>query len=134
MNTEISVFTGYIHGSLYTKHFIEEKYNMTYTFDQLDNMTVADLRKIADGIDHEAVHGHSTMHKEKLVPALCKALNIDTHLHHKAVGINKTTVKMEIRSWKKKRVEALEKKDYVKLGEIRQHIHDLKGKLRRSIV
>jgi len=107
---------------------------MPYTYEQLSQMTVAELRIIADGIDHEAVHGHSTMHKEKLVPALCKALNIETHAHHKVVGINKAQVKLEIRSWKKKREKALAEKDYVKLSEIRQHIHDLKVKLRRSIV
>jgi hypothetical protein len=42
-------------------------------------------------------------------------------------------MKAEIRSWKKKRAEALTSKDYVKLSEIRQHIHDLKVKLRNSI-
>jgi post-segregation antitoxin (ccd killing protein) len=97
-------------------------------------MTVAELRKIADGIEHEAVHGHSTMHKEKLLPALCKALNIEIHAQHTVVGINKAAMKAEIRSWKKKRAEALASKDYVKLSEIRQHIHDLKVKLRNSIV
>lgn len=106
---------------------------MSYTYEQLNQMTVADLRKIADGIDHEAVHGHTTMHKEKLLPAICKALNIDSHLHHKTIGIDKGAMKVEIRSWKKKRLEAIASKDYVKLDEIRQHIHDLKGKLRRSI-
>ena len=107
---------------------------MPYTYDQLSKMTVAELRKIADGIEHEAIHGHTTMHKEKLLPAICKALNIEIHAHHTAAGINKTAMKAEIRSWKKKRAEALAGKDYVKLSEIRQHIHDLKVKLRRSIV
>ena len=102
---------------------------MAYTYEQLNKMTVADLRKIADGIDHEAVHGHRTMHKEKLVPALCKALNIETHAHHKAVGINKAAMKVEIRSWKKKRGDALASKDYVKLSEVRQHIHDLEREI-----
>jgi hypothetical protein len=107
---------------------------MSYTYDQLSKMTVAELRKIADGIEHEAVHGHSTMHKEKLLPAICKALNIEGHVHHAAIGINKASMKAEIRSWKKKRAEALTNKDYVKLSEIRQHIHDLKVKMRRAIV
>ena len=107
---------------------------MSYTYDQLSKMTVTELRKIADGIEHEAVHGHSTMHKEKLLPAICKALNIEIHAHHTVVGVNKAAMKVEIRSWKKKREEALTSKDYVKLSEIRQHIHDLKVKLRRSIV
>jgi hypothetical protein len=107
---------------------------MSYTYDQLSKMTVAELRKIADGIEHEAVHGHSTMHKEKLLPAICKALNIEGHTHHAAIGVNKASMKTEIRSWKKKRAEALTSKDYVKLSEIRQHIHDLKVRLRRAIV
>jgi hypothetical protein len=107
---------------------------MAYTYEQLSRMNVADLRKIADGIDHEATHGHLTMHKEKLLPAICKALNIETHAHHKVVGINKAQVKLEIRSWKKKRDEAAAAKDYKKLSEIRQHIHDLKVKLRASII
>jgi hypothetical protein len=107
---------------------------MSYTYDQLSKMTVAELRKIADGIEHEAVQGHITMHKEKLLPAICKALNIETHAHHTVAGINKTAMKAEIRGWKKKRAEALTSKDYVKLSEIRQHIHDLKVKLRRAIV
>ncbi len=107
---------------------------MSYTYDQLSKMTVAELREIADGIEHEAVHGHSTMHKEKLLPAICKALNIEIHSHHTVVGINKAAMKAEIRSWKKKRAEALASKDYVKLSEIRQHIHELKVKLRNSIV
>jgi protein-arginine kinase activator protein McsA len=106
---------------------------MSYTYEQLNQMTVAELRKIADGIDHEAVHGHITMHKEKLLPAICKALNIDTHAHHKVLGVDKSVMKAEIKSWKKKRQEAITNKDYVKLGEIRQHIHDLKGKLRHSV-
>jgi hypothetical protein len=107
---------------------------MSYTYEQLSKMTVVELRKIADGIENEAVHGHSTMHKEKLLPAICKALNIEIHAHHTVVGVNKSTMKAEIRSWKKKRVEALASKDYVKLSEIRQHIHDLKVKLRNSII
>jgi hypothetical protein len=107
---------------------------MTYSYEQLSKMPVAELRKIADGIDHEAVHGHSTMHKEKLLPALCKALQIEIHAHHTVAGSNKTSLKAEIKSWKKKREDALLQKDYVKLSEIRQHIHDLKVKLRRLIV
>ncbi len=106
---------------------------MAYTYEQLNLMNVTELRKIADGIDHEAVHGHSTMHKEKLLPAICKALNIEAHSHHKAAGIDKSSMKIEIKSWKKKRMEAIAGKDYIKLAEIRQHIHDLKGKMRRTI-
>ena len=106
---------------------------MAYTYEQLSKLTVAELRKIADTVEHEAVKGHLTMHKEKLLPALCKALQIETHAHHEAVGVNKAKVKAEIRMWKKQRAEALAAKDYKKLQDVRQHVHDLKGKLRRSI-
>lgn len=106
---------------------------MAYTYEQLHKMTVAELRKIADEIDHEATKGHSTMHKEKLVSALCQALDIEAHVHHQAKGIDKASLKIEIRSLKKKRNAATASKDYAQLKEIRQHIHDLKVKLRRAI-
>lgn len=107
---------------------------MSYTFEQLSNMTVAELRKIADGIEHEATRGHSTMHKEKLLPALCQALGIETHKHHVVVGINKAQIKLEIRSLKKKRDAALAGKDREHYREILRQIHHLKNKLRNAIV
>ena len=105
---------------------------MAYTYEQLNKMAVADLRKIADGIEHEALKGHSTMHKEKLVPALCQALGIEAHKHHQAKGMDKASLKLEIRGLKKKRAEILAGKDHKQLSEIRQRIHDLKVKLRRE--
>ena len=67
---------------------------MAYTYEQLSEMNVAQLRDIAKGIDHEAVHGFSTMHKEKLIPALCTALGIEAHKHHTAAkGFNKASGK-----------------------------------------
>ena len=106
---------------------------MAYAYEELNKLNVIELRKIADGIDHEAVHGHITMHKEKLVPAICIALGIDTHAHHQAKIAGKSSMKAEIRNLKKKRVAAVTSKDYAQLKEIRQHIHDLKVKLRASI-
>ncbi len=106
---------------------------MDYTYEQLNKMTVNELRKIAEGIDHEAVQGHNTMHKEKLVPALCKALGIESHVHHQAKLSEKSSMKLEIRDLKKKRAAAIASKDYAQLRDIRRHIHDLKVKLRASI-
>ena len=106
---------------------------MAYSYEELSKMNVSDLRKIADGIEHEAVHGHITMHKEKLVPAICIALGIDTHAHHQAKIAGKSSMKAEIRNLKTKRAAALANKDYAQLKDIRQHIHDLKVKLRASI-
>lgn len=107
---------------------------MAYTYDQLSIMTVAQLRQIADGIDHEAVKGHSTMHKEKLLPAICVALGIESHKHHEAKGIDKGSLKVEIRSLKKKRDAALAAKNLAEYHSILHEIHHLKNKLRQAIV
>ncbi len=107
---------------------------MPYTFEQLSAMNVSQLREIAQGIEHEAVKGFSTMHKDKLASALCVALGIEGHAHHAAARADKSKIKLEIRDLKKKRDTAIEKKDYVQLKEIRNRIHDLKRTLRKSIV
>jgi hypothetical protein len=107
---------------------------MTYTYEQLSILTVVQLREIADTIEHEAVKGHSTMHKEKLLPALCQALGIESHKHHGVVGVNKTQIKSQIRALKKERDEALVKKDSKRHREILREIHQLKNRLRKAIV
>ena len=107
---------------------------MPYTYEQLKDLTVAQLREIAQGIEHEAVKGFSTMHKEKLLPALCKALGIDAHVHHHVVGIDKTKIKGEIRALKAKREAALKAKDRATYRHILREIHDLKNKLRRATI
>ncbi len=106
---------------------------MAYTYEQLSKLTVTDLRKIADGIDNEAVKGHLVMHKEQLLPALCKALGIEAHVHHEAKGINKSVLKAEIRTLKSERLATIQKKDYKHLREIRRQIHDLKRRIRKSL-
>lgn len=107
---------------------------MAFTYEELNKMTVAQLREIAQGIDHEAVHGFSTMHKEKLVPAICHALGIEAHVHHQVVGINKPKIKSEIRELKLKREDAINKKDYQQLREVRERIHTLKHTLRKHMI
>ena len=108
---------------------------MDYTYEQLKGMTVAQLREIAQGIEHEAVHGFSTMHKEKLLPAICSALGIEGHVHHHVKeGVNKATLKSEIRALKKKRDEAIAKHDNVEHRAAQKQIHALKRKLRKAIV
>lgn len=107
---------------------------MAYTYEQLSKMTVTQLREIAKGIEHEAVKGSSTMHKEKLLPALCVALGIEAHAHHEVKGINKSAVKVEIRQWKAQRDAALEKKDYAAHRQAQRKIHELKRKLRKAMV
>jgi len=107
---------------------------MPYTYEQLSKMTVAELRTIADGIEHDATKGHSTMHKEKLLPALCVALGIEAHAHHYVVGVDKAKLKTQIREMKVKRAEAIQKKDYAELHAVREKIHQLKRFLRKHSV
>lgn len=106
---------------------------MPYTYDQLTQMNVTQLREIAKGVDHEAVHGFSTMHKEKLILALCVALGIEAHKHHTAVGINKTQIKQEIRKLKVMRDTALAASNHAEYKKVLRDIHHLKNKLRQAI-
>ena len=109
---------------------------MEYTFDQLKGMTVAELREIAAGIKHEAVQGYTQLNKEHLLVALCKALNIDMHVHHKikAAGINKENVKSQMRDLKKKRNAALETHDHAALKAARRQMHELRRALRKAAI
>jgi hypothetical protein len=107
---------------------------MAHTYEELHSMTVAQLREIAEGIEHDAVHGFSTMHKEHLLPALCEALGIEAHVHHEVVGIDKAKVKAEIRELKLERKAALEAGDDEQLRRVRRRVHRLKGKLRRATI
>lgn len=106
---------------------------MAYTYEQLSKMTVAELRKIAEGIQHDAVKGYSTMHKEKLLPALCTALGIEAHEHHVARLANKSAIKAEIRQMKAKRDAALKEKNREEYKKAVRRIHELKRILRRAI-
>jgi hypothetical protein len=107
---------------------------MAHSFEELKKKTVAELREMAQGIEHEALKGHTQMHKNDLLIALCKALGIDTHEHHAAAGINKTAIKAQIREFKKKRDEALAAHDHVQLKTFRRQMHRLKRQIRRAAV
>ena len=48
-----------------------------YTFEDLSKQTVAQLRKIAEGVEHEALQNPAKMPKEELLAALCQALGIE---------------------------------------------------------
>lgn len=106
---------------------------MEYTYEQLNKMRVAQLREIAAGSGQDDLKGVSTMHKEKLLPLMCKVLNIEIP-HHHVVGINKTGIKQQIRRFKTQRDEAILQKDKNKLREAREQIHRLKRELRKHLV
>jgi len=107
---------------------------MSYTFEELKKKTVAELRKIAAGTDHESLKGYTKLNKEHLLEALCKALGIDMFVHHKVIGLNKTQIKMQIRELKKKRDVALAAHNSVELHSVRKKIRLLKKRLRKAAV
>jgi DNA-binding IclR family transcriptional regulator len=106
---------------------------MAHTYEELKKKTVADLRKIASEIEHEAVKGYSQLNKEHLLVAICKALSIDTHAHHEVHGVNKTAIKVQIQELKKLRGAALEAHEHVQLKRLRRKIHALKRKMRNAM-
>jgi hypothetical protein len=107
---------------------------MAYTYDELHTKTLAELREIAKGLEHDAVKGFSQMNKDHLLPALCQALGIEAHVHHHVVGIDKTAMKAEIRKLKEARAAALTDHDQAQLKVVRRKIHRLKRRIREATV
>src|SRR3954466_7982832 len=72
--------TGLMDRPQYTDRFTGTEYRggdepMAYTYHELKEKTIQDLRDIAKGVENqEAVQGYSQLNKEHLLPALCKAL------------------------------------------------------------
>jgi hypothetical protein len=105
-----------------------------YTFHELKEKTVVELRDIAKGIQHEAVQGYTQLNKEHLLVAICKALGIATHEHHDVVGIDKTSVKAKMRALKADRDKAIEAHDHAHLKALRRQIHGLNRQMRKRMV
>lgn len=105
-----------------------------YTYKDLKVKTVAQLREIAKGIEHEAVRGYSQLRKDQLIPAICEALGIEMRVHHEVVGVNKTEIKTHIRVLKTERDTALKSHNHESLRKIRREIHRLKRKLHQATV
>ena len=106
---------------------------MAYTFEELKHKTLAELRDIAKGTDHEAVQGYTQLNKEHLVVALSRALGIQ-HEHHEVVGIDKSAIKSRIRELKTKRAAALAAHDHAQLKVVRRTIHRLKRRIHKATV
>ena len=99
---------------------------MAQTYEELKKKTVDELREIAKGIDNEMVKGYTQMNKEHLLPAICKALGIDTHIHHAHAGkpgVDKTGLKAKLRELKSARDKALEAHDHAQLKSVRRQMH-----------
>jgi hypothetical protein len=116
---------------------LERSYRvMPYTYEQLREMTVVELRGIAAEIKHEAVQGYTQLNKEHLLVALCKALNIDAHIHHRAakvVAVDKTKIKSKMKELKKRRDVALKGHDHSQLKAVRHEMHELRRTLRKAV-
>ena len=106
---------------------------MAHTIEELKHKTVADLREMAKGIEHDAVQGYTQMNKEHLIVALAKALGIQ-HEHHDVVGVDKASIKARIRELKTKRADALAAHDHAQLKMVRRNIHRLKRQIHKATV
>lgn len=106
---------------------------MAHTFEELKHKTVAELREIAKGIEHEAVQGYTQLNKEHLLVAISKALGIK-HEHHDVVGVDKASIKARIRELKTKRDEAIGAHDHKQLKTVRRTIHRLKRQIHKATV
>ncbi len=107
---------------------------MAHTYDELKHSTLAQLKEIAKEMDHEAVEGFTQMNKDHLLQGLCKALGIEMHVHHEVVGIDKSSIKKQIKELKVERDKALEAHDHKQLKDVRRQIKKLKNKIRRATV
>ena len=102
-----------------------------YTYHDLKGKTIEELRDIAKTVEnHDAVQGYSQLNKQHLLPALAKALGIETHEHHDVSGIDKPAIKAKMRELKKQRDVAIDAHDGGKLKAIRRHIHSLNRQIR----
>ena len=99
---------------------------MAHTYDELKSKTVAELRDIAK----DTIKGASQMNKDHLLPALCRALGIEAHAHHEVHGVDKTSIKAQMRTLKTERDHALDVHDHVRLKAIRRQMHHLNHKIR----
>ena len=106
---------------------------MAFTYHELKGKTVAELREIAKGVQHDAVQGYSQMNKDRLLPALCRALNIDMAEHHVAMGIDKPAIKAKMRELKQARARALQTHDVTALHAIRRQHHALNRQIRSHL-
>ena len=106
----------------------------TITFDALQKKTVAELRDIAKALTHEAVQGYTQMNKEHLLPALCKALGIDSRAHHQVIGgFDKASIKGRMRMLRMEKNKALEEGDSARVKALRGELHSLNHRLRAHI-
>ncbi|MFQ5627379.1 MAG: hypothetical protein ACE5I1_01360 [bacterium] len=107
---------------------------MEYTFKDLNSKTVAQLKEIAKGLEHEAVKGYTQLNKADLLKAVCTALELDTHERHEVKGLDKAQIKSQIKKLKVERDKALKAHDHKQLKTVRTQIKRLKKTMRKAMV
>jgi len=107
---------------------------MPHTYEELKTKTVAELREIAKGLDHEAMAGYTQLNKQHLLLAVCKALGIDMHTHHQHHEAADALAKMKkaLKELKKKRDEAVTAHDYGTLKRVRTKMRRLKKRVSQA--
>ena len=107
---------------------------MAHTYDELKHKKVTELREIAEVLGEDVIQGAKQLNKEHLLEALCKALKIEMHVHHEVVGVDKASIKSQIRASKKKRDDAIKSKNNDEIVKARNKIRRLKKELRKAMV
>ena len=107
---------------------------MAYTYHELKEKNITQLRDIAKDLAHEAVQGYTQLNKEHLLVALCTALGVPLHEHHDAAGIDKAAIKAKMRALKKDREAAVAAGDHGKLKAVRRSIHGLNRQIKKHLV
>ena len=105
---------------------------MAHTYEELKHKTIAELRELAQGLQHQAVQGYTQMNKDHLLPALCKALGIESHEHLAAVGEQKLATKAKMREIKAACEKAKADGDTDLVHRLRRQYHQLNHSLRSS--
>ena len=105
-----------------------------YSYDQLKHMTVAQLRELASGIEHDAIKGYTQLRKDEIIHGLSAALGLEEQVHHDVLGIDKRSIKARIKALKLERDAALAAHDSGQLKLVRRKIHRLKRKIHSATV
>ena len=103
---------------------------MALTFHELKGKTLAQLRDIAKDVKDERVQGFSQKNKDHLLPALCQSLGIEVHEHHGVTGIDKVSVKLQLRELKRQREAAARGARSRGAAQLRRQIHRLNHQIR----
>ncbi len=107
---------------------------MAFTYHELKEKNITQLRDIAKDLQHEAVQGYTQLNKEHLLVAVCTALSVPLHEHHDAAGIDKAAIKAKMRALKKDREAAVAAGDPEKLKAVRRSLHGLNRQIKKHLV